>query len=186
VASAAGLVVGDVIVGAGGSPVQTVADLRTRVRAASLGESFALAVRNGAGAERAVKVPLASAADTVPLRDPGLVYNQFLAELQSLVRTTRDPFAQSATRLNLAIVQLRLGNPEEALTELKAVTLPDGPGVSSATVTYLTGLALEALGRTADARAAFTRAAETTQGRLSADGPTIASMAATRLKTARP
>jgi tetratricopeptide (TPR) repeat protein len=186
VAAAAGLSVGDVIVGAGGSPVQTVADLRLRVSAARPQDSLALTVRNAAGAERAVNVSLAAAADTVPLRDPGLVYNQFLADLQSLARTTRDPFAQSATRLNLAIVQLRLGNPDEALKTLQEVTLPDGPGVSSATVTYLTGLAFEALGRTADARAAFTRAAATTQGRLSADGPTIASMAATRLKTARP
>ncbi len=88
--------------------------------------------------------------------------------------------------MNLAIVHLRLGNPEDALRELQAVKLPDGPGVSQATVTYLTGVALESLGRTADARAAFTRAAESTQGRLSADGPAIASLAATRLKTAKP
>jgi tetratricopeptide (TPR) repeat protein len=186
VAAAAGLAVGDVIVGAGGSAVQNVAELRARVLAARPGESVTLSVKNPAGVERAVKVALASAADTVPLRDPGLVYNQFLADLQSLARTTRDPFAQSAIRLNLAIIQLRLGNPDEALKTLQEVTLPEGPGVSSATVIYLTGLALEALGRTADARAAFTKAAAATEGRLSADGPTIASMAATRLKTARP
>ncbi len=186
VAATAGLVVGDVIVSAAGAPVATVAELRGKVAAQAPGGSLVLDVRNPAGAVRPVKLSLASAADTIPLRDPGLVYNQLLADLQRLARVTREPFALSATRLNLAIVHLRLGNPEDALRELQTVKLPDGPGVSQATVTYLTGVALESLGRTADARAAFTRAAESAQGRLSADGPTIASLAATRLKTTKP
>jgi hypothetical protein len=84
--------------------------------------------------------------------------------------------------LNLAVVHMRLGNWDDALQTLAGVKLPDGSGVSAGTVHYFSGLCLDALGRTADARAAFTRAAAATEARVSQDGPLVAPLAQRKLK----
>lgn len=174
----AGLAVGDVIVGAGGSPVTSVGDLRAKIlalRAPAL--DLPLEVKNQAGVTRTVNGAVAVVPDTLPIRDPLLSYNKALAELDEAARVATSPVDRSAAHLNLGIVQMRLGNWTEAETELRSVTLPDGPGVSAGTVAYLTGLCLEAMGRTADARTAFAKAAQSPQARVSADGPLVAPLA---------
>ena len=60
--------------------------------------------------------------------------------------------------------------------------LPDGPGVSGGTVSYLTGLVLKTAGRTAEAQAAFTKAAASPQARLSAEGALVAPLAKHELR----
>ena len=177
----AGLAVGDTIVGAGGAPVTSAADLRTKLAAARPGQDLALTVKNAAGESRQVTGAVALVADTIPLRDPTMLYNRALTDLQDAVKTARSPVEQGAAHVNLAIVLMRLGNWENAQTELGAAQLPDGPGVSAGTIAYLNGLCLDALGRTADAQAAFTKAAASPLARLSSDGPLVAPLARARM-----
>jgi len=178
----AGLAVGDVIVGAGGSPVVSVADLRAKLAALKPPAlDLPLEVKGGTGTTRTVNGAVVLVPDTLPMGDTAISYNRALAEVEDAIRLASNPNDTAAARLNLAIVQMRLGNYDVAETELRSVQLPDGPGVSAGTVAYLSGLCLEALGRTADARTAFTRAAASTQARVSYDGPLVAPLAQQKL-----
>jgi tetratricopeptide (TPR) repeat protein len=173
----AGLAVGDTVVGAGGAPVASAADLRTKLAAARPGQDLALSVKNPAGETRQITGAVALVPDTIPLRDPTMLYNRALTDLEDAVKTARSPVEQGAAHVNLAIVLMRLGNWDNAQTELTAAQLPDGPGVSAGTIAYLNGLCLDALGRSAEAQAAFTKAAASPLARLSSDGPLVAPLA---------
>jgi tetratricopeptide (TPR) repeat protein len=179
----AGLAVGDLIVSAGGTAVASVADLRAAVLAAKPGSSLAVEV-SGANA-RTVSVPVQNAVDTIPLRDPAVMYNLALLQLQEAARTAPTPVDRTAAQINLAIVHLRLRNWDQAITALDSAALPSGAGVSAGTVLYLTGLAYEGAGRTADAQAAFKKAAAVAGARLSTDGPLVAPLAQQKLRSAR-
>jgi tetratricopeptide (TPR) repeat protein len=179
----AGLTSGDVVVSAGGTPIASVAELRARiaaVRGAAL--DLPLDVRNASGQVRKAAAQVAIVPDTIPMRDPSLSYNRALLELRDQVEGTTAPTAAAAVRLNLAITHMRLGNWEDALAALESTKLPDGPGVSAGTVAYLTGLTLDALGRSADALAAYKRAAASPDARLSYEGPLVAPLAQQKLR----
>ena len=176
----AGLAAGDVIVSAGGTAVASVADLRAAVVAAKPGSSLALEVTGGNA--RTVSVPVQSAVDTIPLRDPAVMYNLALIQLQEAARTATTPVDRTAAQINLAIVHLRLRNWDQAITALDSAALPAGAGVSAGTVLYLTGLAYEGAGRAADAQAAFKKAAAVAGARLSTDGPLVAPLAQQKLR----
>ncbi|HEX5217226.1 MAG TPA: hypothetical protein VFV98_17320 [Vicinamibacterales bacterium] len=178
----AGLAVGDVIVNAGGRPIASVADLRARIATvAPPALDLPLEVKSASGASRKVSATLAMIADTIPMRDSAIVYNRALLDLQEAAGRPGTPAATAAAKLNLAIVHMRLGNWDDAQAALKDVQLPDGPGVSAGTVAYLTGLCAEATGRSADAQAAFTKAAASTLARLWNDGPLVAPLAQAKL-----
>jgi len=184
-AAAAGYVTGDVIVGAGGQPVASVADLRTLVAAIQSAGSLEAEVKGADGATRAVPTPVSMVIDTMPLRDPDILYNRALIELRRAAANASSPGDVAATNLNLAVVHLRLGNWDDALAALGKVTLPDGPGVSAGTVAFLRGLSLEGAGRTSEARSAYSAAAEATEARLSTEGPLVAPLARAKLDTLR-
>jgi hypothetical protein len=182
VGAKAGLAMGDTIVSAGGTPIASVAELRLRINGLRPGTAeLPLEVRAPGGQSRKIAAPVALVPDTIPMRDPSLSYNRVLLELEEQAATAGATTAGAAARLNLAVVQMRLSNWDDALASLEAVKLPDGAGVSSGTVAYLMGLCLESLGRTADALAAFKRAAAATDARLSYEGPLIAPLAQQRI-----
>lgn len=180
----AGLAVGDVIVGAGGTPVASVRDLTTKL--ATLPASnldLPLEVKSAGGPSKTVNGAVVLVPDTMPLRDSALPYNRVLFDLQEVVgRSTSSALEKAAAHVNLAIAHMRLGNWSDAETELRGVQLPDGAGVSAGTVAYLLGLCLEAQNKTADARTAFTRAAAAAEARLSSDGPLVAPLAKQKLR----
>jgi len=185
VGAKAGLVIGDVIVGAAGAPVASVADLRAKLSAVKApATDIALDVKKATGETRKVTVLLAFAADALPMRDPTLLYNHLLIALQDAAKVARTPAERSAAALNLAIVDMHLGNYDDAQAALADAHLADGSGVSAGTVSYLSGVCLESLGKGAEAQAAFTKAAAATQARLSLEGPLVAPLARQRL--ARP
>jgi hypothetical protein len=184
--ASAGLAVGDVIVGVAGAPVASVAELRTKIAAARPPNlSVALDVRDAAGTARAVTATATLVADTIPLRDRTLLYNGLLVELRDAVARAASPMERSAAHLNLAIAHMHLGNWEDAQAELKDAQFAEGPGVSAGSIAYLTGLCLEAVGRAADAQAAFAKAAAAPLSRLSAEGPLVAPLAQQKLQTRR-
>jgi hypothetical protein len=185
VGAKAGLVVGDVIVGAAGAPVTSVADLRAKLAAVKApATDIAIDVKKATGDTRKVTVLLAFAADALPMRDPNLLYNHLLISLQDAAKVARTPNERSAAALNLAIVDMHLGNYDDAQAALADAHLPEGTGVSAGTVAYLSGVCLEALGKSAEAQAQFTKAAASTQARLSLEGPLVAPLA--RQRMARP
>ncbi len=175
---------GDVIVAVGGSPVTSVAELRAKVAAIKPGStSITYDVKKGpTGPQRTLTGGVSMVPDTLPLHDPGLLYNRAFIVLQDMAKsTTLSPIEQASVHVNLAIVLMRLGNYDEALVELNGSKLPDGPGVSAGTVQYLIGRCEEALGRAANASAAYTKAAASPKARLSSEGPLIAPLAQQRL-----
>lgn len=183
VGAKAGLALGDVIVNAGGTPIVSVAELRAKIAGVRApAADLPLEVKGANGQTRKVAGSVAMVPDTIPIRDPSLSYNRALFELRDLVDAAPTPIAAGAARLNLAIAHIRLGNWDEALTALQATKLPEGPGVSAGTIAYLTGLVLTELGRTADAQAAFTRAAAAPESRLSFEGPLVAPLAQQKLR----
>jgi tetratricopeptide (TPR) repeat protein len=178
-----GLATGDTVVSAGGTPVASVGELRARIASLKPGATeLPMEVRNATGQSRKVAGVVATVPDAIPLRDPTLSYNRALFDLQDQLDRATTPIAQAAVRVNLAIANIRLGNWEDALGALEQAKLPDGPGVSAGTVAYLQGLSFEALGRTADAQAAFKRAAAAVDARLSYEGPLVAPLAQQKLR----
>jgi tetratricopeptide (TPR) repeat protein len=134
---------------------------------------------------RAVAAPVSMGVDTIPLRDPSVVYNLALIGLQEAARTASSAAEKAAAQLNLGIVHIRLRNWDQALSALEGATLPSGAGVSAGTVFYLMGLAYEGAGRTADAQGAFTKAAAVPGARLAVDGPLVAPLAQQKLRGSR-
>ncbi|MEO6223014.1 MAG: hypothetical protein ABIP90_07170, partial [Vicinamibacterales bacterium] len=134
---------------------------------------------------RKVASPLTNVVDTLPVRDPAVLPNRALLDLQSANASAAAGIQKAATAINLAVVHLRLGNWEDALAAVKDVQATDGAGVSAGTIAYLNGLAFEGLGRPGDAQAAFTKAAASPQARLWFEGPLVAPLAAAKLQNRR-
>lgn len=146
---------------------------------------LALEVRTTAGATKQVSGSVALATETWPMRTVSLPYNRVLVDLQEVAKSATSPAEIAATRLNLAIVHMGLGNWDDALAALGTVRLPDGSGVSAGTVAYLTGLCHEALANPVEAQAAFKRAAASPEARLSQEGPLVAPLAQRKLQGRR-
>src|SRR5260221_12785404 len=124
------------MVGAGATPIASVADLRAKISPVRPPAApLSLDVKGPGGTPRKVDVTVTTAPDTIPLRDPGLLYNRALVELGDAVKAPVTPLERATTHLNLAIVHMRLGNWEEAQTELKDAKWPDGAGAAAAPVT---------------------------------------------------
>ncbi len=183
--AAAGLAPGDLIVAADGRPVESASDLQVRAAAAPAGGALTLEVRGRDGSTRQVKLPVIETPNPLRLGNRTPVYNKVLLEMREALRTAGGPLEQAVARLNLGIAHLSLGDWDEALDMLRQVELPDGPGVSGGTVAYLMGLCYEALSRSADARAAFTRAAGVADSTLWFEGPLVAPLAQQRLAALR-
>ena len=182
----AGLAPGDIITSAVGKPVASVADFQAALAAQPLtAQSIAPEVKGAGGVVRKVPAPVTLGVDTLGVRDPALLANRALLDLQDAVRSPVVGVQSMAASINLALVHMRLGNWDDALAAIKDVQLLDGPGVSAGTVAYLNGLAYEALGRAPDATAAFTKAAASPQARLWYEGPLVAPLARTKLQNRR-
>jgi hypothetical protein len=184
VGAKAGLQPGDVIVAVGGKAVGSVADMQAAIAGLRASDAV-LDIRSPNGTQRSVPGAIAPAADTIPRRDPSRLYNLALLEARASLDAAQTPVAKGAAHLNLALIHMRLLNWEDAISELKAAQLPDGPGVSSGTVAYLLGLCYEAVANLAEAQAAFTRAAASASARLWHEGPFIAPLARQKLQPGR-
>ena len=177
VGEVAGLRPGDLIAGAAGSAVTSASDLARALADAEPGGQLSLDVRGEDGIDRATAVRVALVPDTIPLADSGLLYNRVLLDLQTRAEIADTDLMRSASRLSLAIAHMRLESWDLALSALEAVVLPDGTGVSAATVDHLMGLCLRAIGQLDEARAAFRRAVDAGDGTLSVGGPAVAPLA---------
>jgi hypothetical protein len=173
----AGLRPGDLIAGAAGTAVTSASDLARVLADAEPGGLLSLDVRGDDGIDRATAVRVALVPDTIPLSDSGLLYNRVLLDLQARAENADTDLLRSASRLSVAIAHMHLESWDLAFSTLDAVALPDGTGVSAATVDYLMGLCLREIGQLDEAREAFRRAVDAGEGTLSVGGPAVASLA---------
>jgi hypothetical protein len=175
-----GLAPGEVVVDVGGAAVSSVADVQEKLNGKQ-GQTLTLGVRQPSGASKMVSVTPKLVPDTIPMADKHLLYNGILLRLEQLLREAKTPVDAIASRLNLAIVEMRLGRWGEAARDLEQLRLPEGPGVSGGTISYLLGICYEALGRRADATSSFTTASKS-EAMLSMRGPRTAALAQEKLQ----
>ncbi|MDA8017931.1 MAG: PDZ domain-containing protein [Thermoanaerobaculia bacterium] len=169
-AESAGIRIGDQILGFQGTPTQTRRQLEDRLLVAEPGESVEIAVR-GAQGTRSVRVSLGTSPWIVAGREGELVDALAWARLVLLEETT-DARERWIVRLDQALLQLRAGDPEGAVRQLRNVDAPQtSHGVGRATVDYWLGIALSRLGpRFRDAAVeALQRAAAVPGARLDHD-----------------
>jgi hypothetical protein len=192
-AKAAGLETGDAILSLAGSPVFGSRQLEEQLLKLEPGETAVLEVKRGEATQE-VRFEVGSSWELVQFDDPSLVYPALSAAVEAELGRASD-YPRWMLQLNRAALQLVANDPEGAvrtLREIDAATVPDGSGISRATLDYLLGLALVDAGpRYADlAREAFERAAVNREARLQhADGPLVAPRARVRiaqLAAARP
>ena len=177
----AGLTVSDVVVAVNGIPFTSTSELGRVLAARGVGTELRLSVRNPAGS-RTVTARVAESPDVVPLVDASRLSNLLLPDMEDAVTASATALAESAARLNLAVAHIRLQNWDRALRELNQVVLPDGPGVSAGTVSYLSALCFLELSQLSSAEAALRRALASEESVLFAGGPRISPLAQQQLR----
>jgi predicted Zn-dependent protease len=128
-----------------------------------------------------VAVTLTRAAALLAGTDRFMPSNAIVAVLRSRLAGATEPEDQAVVQLNLGAALLRAGDAQGARSALEKATLPPGPGVSKGTVEYLLAEAAEAAGDRGAAALAYQAAAQA-EGRLSADGPLVKSLASRALE----
>jgi hypothetical protein len=179
----AGLKAGEIIESVDGTSVTHAADLDARLASHQPGDKVTLTVRaaGATGASRPVTVTLTRAAALLAGTDRFMPSNAVVAVLRSRLAGATEPEDQAVVQLNLGAALLRAGDAQGARSALEKATLPPGPGVSKGTVEYLLAEAAEAAGDRGAAALAYQAAAQA-EGRLSADGPLVKSLASRALE----
>ncbi len=173
---------GDRVRSVAGRPVTSRRDLEAAFSHRKPGEMVPVTV-DRAGTTRNAEVVARETAVLPRPGDPELLVNKILADMASLRARSEDPRLRSLAALITGVAYLRAGEPELALSRgFLVADLPDGPGLSAGTVSYLRGLAMEMSGRDSQAaREAFAEASRAAQATLwRDDGPLVAPLAAAR------
>jgi tetratricopeptide (TPR) repeat protein len=177
-----GLLPGDVIVAADKTEVGDTADFESYVARTRPGATLVLEVKRRGVSTAPIQVRVVSTPRVVGFYDKSLLANKLLLQFRLLAGEAADPDQQAAARLNLAVALMVLGRWDEAETELRQVSLPDGPGVSKGTVKYLLGLCLDELKRVPEANEAYGEAMLVREALLTTDGPLIRGLAEAKLR----
>ena len=180
-AEGADLAMGDIVVGVNGAAVTSAGDVTRQLAGQQVGAELRLRVRRQ-GQNRTVTARVSETPDLIPLADGSRLANLLLPDLEYAVEAGATPLSESAARLNLAVAHIRLENWDRALSELDRVELPDGPGVSAGTVSYLSALCLLATGQLSAAEAALRHAVGAEESVLFAGGPRVSALAGDRLR----
>ncbi len=179
-AETAGIKPGERVMRVTGQPVANAAAFWEAARSAREAQDVVLTVADRAGVARDVRVKRTAAARLVSVVDQTLPFNALAASWRGQRRIRADDVL---LRLNLAVALLRIGDYDAARSELEGLQLPQGPGISAATVQYLLGLAFEGLGDLGRAREAWTRASTATGAWVSDQGGDAADLARRKLKS---
>lgn len=188
-AEESGIRAGEVISGAGGTPIKTASQLLDLVASRQAGP-LTLEVRSPNGAARQVEIAVVKVPSLISLDDESLWSNRLAAAYTALAAERTSPLEQLAARLNLAVVQIRLKNYADAMTELGRVepqvegaklTTSLSEGVMG-TTQYLIGICADALRDSQRAAAAWKRAAQARGNLLTEDGGPLQELATRRLE----
>jgi hypothetical protein len=167
-AEAAGIQPGDAITGAAGSPVTGAVQLMISVGAKTAGQALPIDLRDRTDAVKKLDLAVQAVPNVVSLADQDLPANRLTVEYAYRAASLTDALEETAVRLNLAALSLRLRNRTDAIRELERVqkVLAEGrvpPSLTDAiggTANYLLGLAAEASGDLARAETAWRQAAQ--------------------------
>jgi hypothetical protein len=179
---------GEVIVGLGPEPVAAAQDL-SRLIEASTGPTVNVRIRERGNA---VPVNVTTRTAILSMSEPAAMYNEIIVELRARLARLR---AQGATadqaeaarlRLNLAVALMAVEGWGEAETLLSGLAAEPQQGIRAGTLQYLRGVTAKALGRSADARAHFERAAADREALLTDHGPPVAYLAKAELRAVAP
>ena len=179
-AATAGIQPGDTITAAAGSPVTGAVQLMVSIGARAAGQPLAVDVRDRADVIKKLELPVQAVPNVVSLADRDLPANRLALEFAYRASSLSDALEETAVRLNLAALSLRLRNQTEAVRELERVVkvLTEGKVPASltdaigGTAHYLMGIATEASGDLARAEAAWRQAAQS-RSTLLIDGGSI-------------
>jgi hypothetical protein len=175
---------GDVIVGLGPESIATADDLR-RVLAQSSGAVVNLRIRDRGNV---VPVNVTSRPAILSMHEPDVMFNETIVELRARLARLQiegpkaDQSEATRLRVNLAIALMAVQAWGEAETLLSALAAEPQKGIQAGTLQYLRGVAAKALGRSADARAHFERAAADDKAMLTDRGPLVAYLAKAELR----
>jgi membrane-associated protease RseP (regulator of RpoE activity) len=188
-AEAAGIRSGDTIVGAGGAPVTSARQLLSAISLRQAGQPLSLDVRDLAGTARKVDVKPESVPNVLSLADQGLPSNKLAVEYGYRIGNLNNALDETAVRLNLAAVSMRLKNWTDAQRELERVVkivtdggvpAPVGDAIGG-TAQYLLGISAEAVGDTATAERAWKLAAQARGNLLTENGESLKDLSEQRL-----
>jgi len=189
-AAKAGAHIGDAVVSLGGKPVASPRDLRAALEALHEGAQASLMLQSPGAAPRQVNLAVGSTPVMLPPPKGGQIVSRLAAELSYRARleaASGRPTSpeRSAALLSLAVLLMDKGMYEAALKQaLEPAQLPQAPGLSSGSASYLKGLCLIRLNRQAEAREQLTQAAGQPDASLwTHEGPPVAERARRLLQT---
>jgi hypothetical protein len=167
-AEAAGIQPGDAITGAAGSAVTGAVQLLISVGAKTAGQTLPIDLRDRTDAVKKLDLAVQAVPTVVSLADQDLPANRLAVEYAYRAASLTDALEETAVRLNLAALSLRLRNRVDAIRELERVqkVLAEGrvpaplTDAIGGTANYLLGLAAEASGDLARAETAWRQAAQ--------------------------
>jgi len=180
-AAISGVVRGDLLVSAGGAPIQKVSDLAPVLRKATPGDDTVLTVES-AGKVHDVKMKYLSTPILLSLKDPSILYNKAIADLSQVTASSSDRLKVAYAWMNIGVALMHFNKYEDAVREaFKKAELPEGAGLSKGTVRFLTAICYEKLGLRNEARAAYLEASASVTATLdSHDGSLLAPSAKRR------
>jgi hypothetical protein len=192
-AEAAGIRPGDVIVAAGDTQVTSGSQLLGILSAHQGTQPLSVEVRDRAGAAKKVSVAVQAVPSVVALMDQSLLFNKLAIDYVYRVAALTTPLEETAVRLNLAVVLMRLGSWADAARELERVVKVAGEGRIPATLTdsiggtahYLLGMCAEATGDVAGATRAWKTAAQSRGNLLTDSGEPLKELSERRLNQLR-
>jgi hypothetical protein len=194
-AEGAGLQPGDTIVSASGSPVNGAIEFAISIGAKAAGQPLPIELRDRTGMMRKLEVAVQAVPNVVSIADQDLPANRLAIEYAYRAASLSDALEETAVRLNVGALALRLRNRTEAIRELERVLAVLGEGRVPASLTdaiggtahYLIGLAAEANGDLARAETAWRQAAQSRGSLLIDSGSSpIKELAEQRLSQASP
>jgi hypothetical protein len=167
-AEAAGIQPGDAITAAAGGPVTGAVQLMVSVGAKTAGQSLSIDLRDRTDAVKKLDLAVQAVPNVISLADQDLPANRLTVDYAYRAASLTDALEETAVRLNLAALSLRLRNRNDAIRELERVLKVLGEGRVPASLTdaiggtanYLLGLAAEATGDLARAETAWQQAAQ--------------------------
>ncbi len=192
-AEAAGIRAGDLIVNAAGTAVTSAPQLLALVSAHQGTQPLAVEVRDRAGAAKKVLVPVQAVPSVVALLDQSVLFNKLAIDYTYRAAAMTTPLEETAVRLNMAVVLMRLGSWADATRELERVVKVVGEGRVAQTLTdaiggtahYLLGVCAEATGDVAGATRAWKIAAQSRGNLLTDSGEPLKELSERRLNQLR-
>lgn len=174
-AAQAGVVPGDVVTTAGGTAIKGASGFLRILAAAKDGDSLAVELRDRSDNvtdPKRVTVKVTGRPAVIAQDDQTLLPNRLIMDYRRRLASSTGREAMML-RLNLGVALMKVESWEDAVTELKQVTLGSNPGVADGTVQYLLARCYGKLGMLTQEAAALDLAGKSDGAQLVVNGPLI-------------